>query len=41
MKEIAERSIQLLIDRIEGIEAAPDGLHIAAGFELKLRDSAP
>ena len=41
MEEIAERSIKLLIDRIEGVEAAPEGLHVEAGFELKLRDSAP
>lgn len=41
MEEIAERSIQLLIDRIEGVETAPEGLHMEAGFELKLRDSAP
>ena len=39
MKEIAERSIQLLIDRIEGAEAAAEGLHMESGFELKLRDS--
>jgi DNA-binding LacI/PurR family transcriptional regulator len=41
MEEIAERSIGLLIDRIEGLEAADDGVHIAAGFELKVRESAP
>ena len=41
MEEIAERSIGLLIDRIEGVETAPEGLHVEAGFELKLRDSAP
>lgn len=41
MEEIAERSIQLLIDRIEGGEAAAEGRHVEAGFELKVRDSAP
>jgi DNA-binding LacI/PurR family transcriptional regulator len=41
MEEIAERSIRLLIDRIEGTEAAADALHVEAGFELKIRDSAP
>lgn len=41
MAEIAERSIALLIDRIEGAEPAAEGLRIEAGFELKIRDSAP
>jgi DNA-binding LacI/PurR family transcriptional regulator len=41
MEEIAERSIQLLIDRIEGGEAPAEGRHVEAGFELKVRDSAP
>lgn len=41
MEEIAERSIRLLIDRIEGIEPAAEGLHVEAGFELKIRHSAP
>ncbi|CAN7164288.1 LacI family transcriptional regulator [Arthrobacter sp. Leaf337] len=41
MEEIAERSIKLLIDRIEGVERAAAGLHVEAGFELKVRDSAP
>jgi DNA-binding LacI/PurR family transcriptional regulator len=41
MEEIAERSIHLLIDRIESGETASEGLHVEAGFELKVRDSAP
>jgi DNA-binding LacI/PurR family transcriptional regulator len=41
MAEIAERSIGLLIDRIEGLEAADGGVHMAAGFVLKVRESAP
>jgi DNA-binding LacI/PurR family transcriptional regulator len=41
MEEIAERSIKLLIDRIEGAEPAAGGVHVEAGFELKVRDSAP
>ncbi|XAS67669.1 LacI family DNA-binding transcriptional regulator [Micrococcaceae bacterium Sec5.7] len=41
MDEIAERSIGLLLDRIEGVESALDGIHVLAGFELKVRDSAP
>ena len=41
MEEIAERSIGLLIDRIEGLEAAEDGVHVEANFELKVRESAP
>ena len=41
MEEIAERSIGLLIDRIEGLESAEDGVHVEANFELKLRESAP
>lgn len=41
MDEIAERSIGLLIDRIEGLETADDGVHIEAGFVLTVRESAP
>jgi DNA-binding LacI/PurR family transcriptional regulator len=41
MEEIAERSIGLLIDRIEGREPADQAAHIEAGFELKIRESAP
>jgi DNA-binding LacI/PurR family transcriptional regulator len=41
MDEIAERSIGLLIDRIEGVEPAGDGVHVEAGFILKVRESAP
>ncbi|ALV41197.1 LacI family transcriptional regulator [Pseudarthrobacter sulfonivorans] len=41
MDEIAERSIGLLIDRIDGLEARVDGVHAEAGFVLKIRDSAP
>ncbi|HYH77232.1 MAG TPA: LacI family DNA-binding transcriptional regulator [Arthrobacter sp.] len=41
MDEIAERSIALLIDRIEGRESADDGLRVEAGFVLKVRESAP
>ncbi|WP_066287713.1 LacI family DNA-binding transcriptional regulator [Arthrobacter sp. B6] len=41
MDEIAERSIGLLIDRIEGLETADDGVHVEAGFMLKIRESAP
>ena len=41
MEEIAERSIKLLIDRIEGVEPSTAGLQVEAGFELKVRDSAP
>jgi DNA-binding LacI/PurR family transcriptional regulator len=41
MAEIAERSIALLIDRIDGLEAREDGVHAEAGFVLKIRDSAP
>ncbi|MBT2596674.1 LacI family DNA-binding transcriptional regulator [Arthrobacter sp. ISL-72] len=41
MEEIAERSVKLLIDRIEGAEASSEGLHVEAGFELKVRESAP
>lgn len=39
--EIAERSVGLLIDRIEGLEPADDGVHVEAGFVLKIRESAP
>jgi DNA-binding LacI/PurR family transcriptional regulator len=41
MQEIAERSVELLIDRIEGKEKSDDGVHVEAGFELKIRSSAP
>lgn len=41
MDEIAERSVGLLIDRIDGLEAGGDGVHIEAGFVLKIRESAP
>jgi DNA-binding LacI/PurR family transcriptional regulator len=41
MAEIAERSVALLVDRIEGVEPAAEGLRVEAGFELKIRDSAP
>lgn len=41
MDEIAERSIALLLDRIAGRETADRGVHVEAGFELKIRESAP
>ncbi|MBT2515011.1 LacI family DNA-binding transcriptional regulator [Arthrobacter sp. ISL-30] len=41
MDEIAERSVGLLIDRIEGAETSESAIHIEAGFELKVRESAP
>jgi DNA-binding LacI/PurR family transcriptional regulator len=41
MAEIAERSIALLLDRIEGQETASGGVHVEAGFQLKIRESAP
>jgi DNA-binding LacI/PurR family transcriptional regulator len=41
MDEIAERSVGLLLDRIAGRETAETGVHLAAGFELKIRESAP
>jgi DNA-binding LacI/PurR family transcriptional regulator len=41
MEEIAERSIGLLLDRIDGLEAADGGVHVEAGFVLKIRESAP
>lgn len=41
MEEIAERSIGLLLDRIEGRETAGAGVQVEAGFELKIRESAP
>ncbi|MDP9693339.1 UNVERIFIED_ORG: DNA-binding LacI/PurR family transcriptional regulator [Arthrobacter globiformis] len=41
MNEIAERSVQLLIDRIEGSEKAAFGVHVEAEFELRIRASAP
>lgn len=41
MDEIAERSIGLLLDRIAGRETSGQGVHVEAGFELKVRESAP
>ncbi|WP_411375262.1 LacI family DNA-binding transcriptional regulator [Arthrobacter sp. MPF02] len=41
MDEIAERSIALLLDRISGRESDGQGLHVEAGFELRIRESAP
>jgi DNA-binding LacI/PurR family transcriptional regulator len=41
MAEIAERSIALLISRIEGLETTEHGVHVEAGFQLKVRESAP
>jgi DNA-binding LacI/PurR family transcriptional regulator len=41
MDEIAERSVQLLIDRIEGTEEAAGGVHVKAEFGLQIRVSAP
>lgn len=41
MGEIAERSIGLLIDRIEGLAMEEQGVHVEAGFQLKVRESAP
>ncbi|MDR6558099.1 DNA-binding LacI/PurR family transcriptional regulator [Arthrobacter pascens] len=41
MQEIAERSVGLLIDRIEGKEKSDEGVHVEAGFELRIRSSAP
>ncbi|WP_426989374.1 LacI family DNA-binding transcriptional regulator [Pseudarthrobacter sp. Y6] len=41
MDEIAERSVGLLIDRIDGLEVGEDGVHVEAGFALKIRESAP
>ena len=41
MDEIAERSIALLLDRIAGRETSGQGVHVEAGFELKVRESAP
>jgi DNA-binding LacI/PurR family transcriptional regulator len=41
MDEIAERSIGLLLDRITGQETTGHGVHLEAGFELKIRESAP
>ncbi|MDQ0675445.1 DNA-binding LacI/PurR family transcriptional regulator [Pseudarthrobacter siccitolerans] len=41
MAEIAERSIALLIDRIEAHEMAEQGVHVEAGFQLQIRESAP
>ena len=41
MDEIAERSITLLLDRIAGREPSEQGVHVEAGFELKVRESAP
>lgn len=41
MDEIAERSVNLLLDRIAGREGAEPGVHVEAGFELRIRESAP
>ena len=41
MEEIAERSVALLLDRIEGQETDSQGVHVEAGFRLKIRESAP
>jgi len=41
MEEIAERSIAVLLDRIEGQETGDKGVHVEAGFQLKIRESAP
>jgi DNA-binding LacI/PurR family transcriptional regulator len=41
MEEIAERSIGLLVDRIEGRETAGEGVHVEAEFRLQVRQSAP
>ncbi|MET3173129.1 UNVERIFIED_ORG: DNA-binding LacI/PurR family transcriptional regulator [Arthrobacter sp. UYCu721] len=41
MDEIAERSVGLLIDRIDGLEVGEGGVHVEAGFALKIRESAP
>ncbi|UTT69897.1 LacI family transcriptional regulator [Arthrobacter sp. DNA4] len=41
MDEIAERSISLLLERITGREPSEQGVHVEAGFELKVRESAP
>lgn len=41
MDEIAECSIGLLLDRISGKETADHGVHVEAGFQLKIRESAP
>lgn len=41
MDEIAERSIGLLLDRISGKETADQGVHMEAGYQLKIRESAP
>jgi DNA-binding LacI/PurR family transcriptional regulator len=41
MKEIAERSVQLLIDRVEGTERASGSVHVQAQFDLRIRASAP
>ena len=39
--DIAERSVALLIDRIEGTEKAEQGVHVEVEFELRIRASAP
>ena len=33
--------IGLLIDRIEGLATEEQGVHVEAGFQLKVRESAP
>ena len=41
MEEIAERSVGLLLDRIDGLETGDGGVHVEVGFVLKIRESAP
>ncbi|MDR6414491.1 DNA-binding LacI/PurR family transcriptional regulator [Pseudarthrobacter sulfonivorans] len=41
MEEIAERSIGLLLDRIDGLEAGDGGVHVEAGYVRNIRESAP
>jgi len=41
MDEIAERSIGLLLDRIDGLEAGDGGVRVEAGYVVKIRESAP
>lgn len=41
MDEIARRSLQLLLDRINAKETSTDGVHIEADFRLAVRGSAP
>ena len=41
MEEIAERSVGLLLDRVDGLETGDGGVHVEVGFVLKIRESAP